>query len=158
MNKDSIVGHNVLTVLLAKNDNKDKLNMFFCPYTKNITTQYQGSVQTILPGFDPEGDPQIMVKPQRMEYKINIYYSFKNTDEEYIATNFWIQDQYFTNQIVKTYFCYNCQAPSIYFSNDNVVHFNNKSNVEKEKIFECANPNCKKKMRYLGIVKIKEVV
>ena len=158
MTKNTIVGHNVLTVLLAKASDNNHLNMFFCPYTKNITTQYQGSVETILPGFNPDADPQIMVKPQRMEYNMNIYYSFKETDKKYEATNFWIQDQYFRDAEVKQYFCYNCQAPSIYFTSDRAVHFNTKADVEKDKVFECANKNCRKKFRYLGIVAIQKVL
>src|SRR3990167_1985851 len=91
----SIVGKNVITVLLTKPHDSNQLRMFFDPYTRNITTQYQGEVSAILPGYDPNETPQVMIRPQRMEYGFNIQYSFREGKKQSDTVDFYIQDQYF---------------------------------------------------------------
>lgn len=148
---------NVLTVLYAKPSEKKK-KMFFCPYTKNITTNYVGTVKAILPGYDPDEDePQTMIRPQRMAYDMDIQYTFKIAGDTGNTVDFWIQDQYFMKDVIRTYHCYNCQAPNLYYAGNKTVMFNNKSDVKKGQAFNCINPLCKENFTYHGIVKITEV-
>lgn len=116
-NNHFITGVNVLTVMISNPSENDKLKRkaFFCPYTKNITFTYQGNVDSIQPGYDPDDTPQIFVYPQRMTYGMNINYTFKESKKNSDSIDFWIQDQYFNEVDVKTYHCSNCQAPSLYF-------------------------------------------
>ena len=154
-----VSGQNVLTVLLAKPYNPRQMKMFFCPYTQNITSQYQGEVLSIFPGFDPDDTPQVIVRPQRLGHSANIHYSFKFNDmsEDNSNVNFWLQDQYFDEIPVKTYFCFNCQAPQLYFSNQKVVLFQSKKDLNKGESFACVNPFCKQNLTFLGMVKINPV-
>ena len=155
----NLIGKNVLTVLLSKAEESRRVKMFFCPYTRNITSQYQGEVQAIMPGFDPDENPQIIIRPQRLEHSANIQYSFKFVENEEVkGVDFWIQDQYFDNIPVKTYFCFNCQAPQLYFTKDKIVAFQSKADIEKGDSFSCVNPYCKQSLTFLGIVKINPVV
>lgn len=151
----SLAGNNVLTVLLSKSDDKYQTKAFFCPYTQNITVTYQGEVKAIMPGFDPEESPQVMIKPLRTAYTENIHYTFVNTfaTKEKI-TDFWIQDQYFMDLPIKTYFCFNCHVEQLYFSSNKVVHFDSKADIKKGERFTCRNPLCKQQLAYQGIVKI----
>lgn len=151
----TIEGQNVLTVLLTKAQDVMRMKMFFCPYTKNITTQYQGDVVSIQPGYDPQETPQVMIRPQRMEYGYNIQYSFREAHQRGDSVHFWIQDQYFQNIPVKTYYCYNCQGPQLYFSDDKAVSYHTKAEIQMGDSYECVN--CKTKMTYLGIVAIKNI-
>lgn len=156
-NNYSITGVNVLTVLVSRPTDKLKRNAFFDPYTRNITTTYRGNVEAIFPGYDAEDVPQVMVYPQRMPYGMNINYTFKETETIGEGVDFWIQDQYFNDVAVKTYYCYNCQAPNLYFSESKVVHFSSKQDLDTGESFKCKNPHCEKDFTYLGMVKIEEV-
>ena len=159
MNDHTITGVNVLTVFISKPTSEDKLKRkaFFDPYTKNITTTYRGNVEAIFPGYDAEDIPQVIIYPQRMPYKMNINYTFKETKDIGTTVDFWIQDQVFNDIAVKTYFCYNCQAPSLYFSKSKVVHFNSKADLLPGDSFKCINPYCKEDFTYLGLVRIEAV-
>jgi len=152
-----ITGQNVLTVLLSKPEQARQLKMFFCPYTRNITTQYQGEVTAIFPGYDPDETPQVMIRPQRLQHSANIFYSFISSGQNGDGVDFWIQDQYFDDIPIKTYHCFNCQAPQLYFSNNKVVLFQNKSDIKKGESYICSNPFCKESLTYRGMVKIKPV-
>lgn len=160
MNDHVINGVNVLTVFISKpsEEEKYKRNAFFCPYTTQITSTYQGKVMAILPGYDPEDTPQVLIYPQRMQYGMNINYTFKESTKGGDRVNFWIQDQYFNEEPIKTYFCQKCQAPSLYFSDNKVVHFNTKADIKPRENFECVNPYCKTKYTYLGMVRIDNIV
>ena len=153
----SIIGKNVLTVLLSSTDDVNRLKAFFCPYTQQITTTYQGEVQAILPGYNPEETPQVMIQPQRMKYHANINYSFRETYNKDASVSFWIQDQYFDENLVKTYYCFNCKNPQLLFSEDRVVLYKNKNELKNNQSFICDNINCKQSLNFLGIVKIKDV-
>lgn len=153
----TVEGQNVLTVLFAKAHDPKQMKMFFCPYTKNITTQYQGDVVSIQPGYDSTETPYVMIRPQRMEYGNNIQYSFRAVDKQDEVVKFWIQDQYFQNVPVKTYYCYNCQAPQLYFTDDRVVSYKNKADIPSGHSYSCDNPMCSTKLMYLGIVQIKSI-
>ena len=159
MNDHTITGVNVLTVFVSKPEKTEELKRkaFFDPYTRNITTTYRGNVEAIFPGFDAEDIPQVMVYPQRMPYGMNINYTFKETKDTGTTVDFWIQDQYFDETAVKTYHCYNCQAPSLYFSKSKVVHFNSKADLLPGDSFKCVNPYCKEDFTYLGMVTIQQV-
>ena len=151
----SIVGENVLTILLAGTQEQG-VKMFFCPYTQNKTLQYQGEVKAILPGFDAEESPQVILKPQRTPE--NIHYTFTDVPQDASNTvDFWIQDQYFIDTHIKTYFCFNCQISQLYFSSNKVVHFDSKAEVQRGERYTCRNPNCKQGLIYQGIVKIQQV-
>ena len=153
----TIRGQNVLTVLYTKAQDEKQLRMFFCPYTKNITTQYQGDISAIYPGFDSTETPQVMIRPQRMDYGYNIQYSFREVEKHGDEVQFWIQDQYFQNIPVKTYYCFNCQAPQLYFSDDKVVGYQNKSEILSGSSYLCINPLCRTHFMFLGIVKIQSI-
>jgi hypothetical protein len=150
---------NALTVLLAT-EKPTPLKMFFCPYTTSLTSNYKGQVSAILPGYDPEESPFVMVHPQRMKYGHDISYVFRETHEMGKTVDFWIQDQYFMEEVIRTYHCFNCQAPNLYFTGNKTVMFSDKSDVQKGQSFTCRNPICKTNMpvtfTYHGIVKITE--
>ena len=76
-----ITGKNVITVLVSKPPESETLTKktFYDPYTRNITLQYQGTVQAIYPGYDPLEVPQFIVKPQRSTQEQNVHYSFRVT-------------------------------------------------------------------------------
>ncbi len=156
---DSIIGENVLTVLYSKPPEGEELHrkMFFCPYTKNITVPYQGKVQAIEPGYDPEDTPQIFVLPAGLNKATKIRYTFRKTNLDGESVDFYIQDHYFKHVAVQPYHCYNCQAPNLYFSENRAVHFRTKADVKHGESFECINPLCKTKFTYHGIVAIREV-
>ena len=154
MYKD-IIGKNVLTVLVSKPPIEEtiRLRMFFCPYNQNQIMRYQGLVKVIYPGFDPEDTPQFIVKSVRVSD--NIQYSFKEgKEDESQSVNFWIQDQYFNDDNVRTYHCYNCQMTNLYFSGDKVIHYQSKADAKKGESFLCGNPMCKQVFTYLGMVRI----
>lgn len=153
-----ITGKNVLTVLVSKPSEEEVLikKKFYDPYSKNIVLQYQGKVQAIYPGYDPLETPQFIVRPQRMTN--NIHYSFREAKDINTSVDFWLQDQYFADNVVNTYFCWACQAPSLYFSHDKAVHFNTKAEVTVGQPYDCINPFCKQSHTYLGIVKILEMI
>lgn len=155
----TIVGENVLTVLFSKPQENEEIKkrVFFCPYTKNITVTYQGKVNAIIPGYDPTDTPQVMIRPQRMPHGYNIQYTFKETNTAGENVDFWIQDQYFVEEAVKTYFCFNCQAPQLYFSRTKAVFFNTKADIKAGTSYNCSNPYCKQPLMFLGIVAIKEI-
>ena len=153
-----ITGKNVITVLVSKPPEGETLTKktFYDPYTRNITLQYQGTVQAIYPSYDPLEVPQFIVKPQRSTQEQNVHYSFRVTSQLNLSVDFYLQDQYFADDVVNTYFCYNCQAPNLYFGHNRVVHFNTKADVKKNEVYECINPMCKQSQTYLGMVKILE--
>lgn len=157
----SIIGDNTLTVLVAKPEPEQSLNkrMFFCPYTKCITLTYQGQVKAIYPGSDPEETPQFVVRPQRIDYNYNINYSFRESQDREKTINFWIQDQYFRDEDVKLYHCFNCQAPQLYFTGNKAVRFPNKADIKKGESYQCSNPNCLESLpfTFMGIVAIRNV-
>jgi len=157
MKEHTIIGTNVLTVLLSKTDEINKLKAFFCPYTQSITSTYQGEIKAILPGYNPEETPQVMIQPQRMKYHMNIHYSFRETADTGNTINFWIQDAYFEETPIRTYFCCICQFPQLYFSKNKVVFYENKADVSKGQEYTCGNPHCKESYTYLGIVQITDV-
>lgn len=142
---------NILTVLMAKYQNAP-IKMFFCPYTKNPTLKYRGSVKAILPGCDPQEPFLMIIHPRRTHENIN--YFFVETEQQSETVDFYIQDQYFVEQVIRTYHCYNCQAPNLYFAGNKTVMFSNKSDVKKGQSFNCINPLCKKNYTYHGIVKL----
>lgn len=153
-----ITGKNCLTVLVSKPPEEETTTKrtFYCPYTKNITLQYQGVVQAIYPGYDPNEVPQFIIKPQRSTQEQNVHYSFRETSQVNLSVDFYLQDQYFADDVVNTYYCYNCQAPNLYFGHDKVVHFNTKAEVKKSEAYQCINPMCLQSYNYLGMVKILE--
>ena len=156
MYKD-VVGKNILTVLVSKPPIEEtiRLRMFFCPYNQNQITRYQGLVKVIYPGFDPEDTPQFIVKSVRVSD--NIQYSFKEGKEDESQTvNFWIQDQYFNDDNVRPYHCFNCQMPQLYFSGNKVVFKDTKADLKTGQSYECGNPMCRTNLTYLGIVRILE--
>ena len=156
MYKD-IVGQNILTVLVTKPIDSEniQLKMFFDPYSKSHTMQYRGQVLAIYPGFDIEETPQFIIRPQRLDK--NIHYSFREVKTDGDVVDFWIQDQYFMDDPVKTYYCYNCQAPQLYFNKDKVVFFQSKADLKRGESYQCINPLCKENLKFMGIVQIKDV-
>lgn len=156
----AIAGQNVLTVLLAEPEEKEYFKMFFCPYTKNRTAQYQGQVKALLPGFDPLEYPQVAILPHRMDHGYNLHYTFKETSQKSPTIDFWIQDQYFMDAAIKTYFCFNCQSPQLYFAGNKAVHYESKADIKRGESYKCTNPLCKEKstFTFLGIMKITEVL
>lgn len=147
-----IRGTNALTVFFTKDKDVNKTKLFFCPYRKNITGKYQGKISEIQPGFNPENSPQFFVRPQRQKHEDNISYIFTPTTNSHDSIYFWIQDQYFNDTPVKTYFCVNCQAPQLYFDDKKAVMYESKAKLEKTKTYKC--DNCKEKFTYMGIVQI----
>lgn len=153
----TVAGQNALTVLLSRDEDKTRLRMFFCPYSKNVTTQYRGHVRAIYPSYDIDETPQVMIRPQRMEYGKNIQYSFMFTNTVSDTVDFYLQNQYFDPELVKQYYCYNCQAPNLYFSDDKVVMFQTKNTIHAGDSYDCVNPFCKQKYTYLGMVHIEKI-
>lgn len=152
----SIIGKNILTVLVSKPlpEEIHEKKVFFCPYTKNITLQYQGQVQAIYPSYDPDETPQFIIHPQRTAGNIN--YSFRATSQNNSSVDFWIQS-YPADDMIKPYHCFNCQAQSLYFNKDKVVHFQSKAEVKKGDRYSCVNPFCKKNQTFLGVVYILDI-
>jgi len=150
---NSIVGVNVLTVLISKADEINKLKAFFCPYSRNMTQKYLGQVTAIYPGYDAEETPQFIVRPQR-EYR-NINYSFREASNIAETISFWIQDQYFNQEPVKTYYCINCQNPQLYFTDNKAVYYKNKAELKSGDNYIC--DNCKESLTFMGIVAIRDV-
>ena len=148
----SLLGKNALTVFLS--ESKDEgLKMFFCPYTRNNVVQYTGNVEIIYPGYDVGARPNVIIRPQKLAG--NIHYVFTNTkDREVDEVSFWIQYRTFDVDGVRTYYCHNCQAPQLYFSQDKAVRHDNKSDVRSEDEFVCPNPNCGEKFKYMGLVSV----
>jgi len=153
----SIVGQNALTVMFTKPSVGEELQqkMFFDPYSRNPTTQYQGTVVAILPGYDATDSPQIMIRPQRTAK--NIHYIFKESEQESKTVDFWIQDQYFVDDVIKPYHCFNCQMFQLYFSGNKVVFHDTKADVKPGQSYNCQNPMCSMSLTFLGIVKILEL-
>lgn len=151
----TIRGTNALTVLVSASESKLKTKMFFCPYRRNIVLKYQGDVVSIQPGFNPELSPQFYVRPQRQEYSDNISYVFIPTRETGDSVLFWIQDQYFDTEDLRTYRCYNCQAPQLYYNDREAVDYKTKKTIKQNTNYLC--DNCKESLTYMGIVKIKKL-
>lgn len=149
----TIRGTNALTVLVSSSTVRLQTKMFFCPYRKNIVLKYQGNVISIQPGYDPEITPQFYVRPQRQSRQDNINYIFTPTKIEEDSVLFWIQDQYFDTKDVRTYNCYNCQAPQLYFDERKAVNYKTKVELEPNTRYKCSN--CSESLTYMGIVKIK---
>ena len=150
----SVAGQNVLTVLLSSDEDTHRMRMFFDPYSRNITPQYQGKVAAILPSYDADETPQVMIRPQRMKYGINIQYSFRPTSTKSDTVDFYLQDQYFDYDTVKTYFCFHCQAQLLNFGKEKVVQYEAKNEIHAGDSFACINEFCKQKYTYLGMVQI----
>lgn len=145
-----IVGKNALTVFIGESE-VENLNMFFCPYTRNNVVQYTGEVEIIYPSFDANFEPKIIIRPQKLSK--NIHYVFATTtDKPSNLSSFYIQNREYTGDPIQVYYCYNCQAPQLYFSGNKTVLFNNKKEIKNGDEYIC--PNCKKKMKYLGTVSI----
>lgn len=140
---------NALTVILSQSDS-DNLNMFFCPYTRSNVAQYHGLVSAIIPGYDKVQNPNVIIRPQKLAE--NLHYVFLNGKTKDI-TNFWIENNVLSN-MVKPYFCFNCQAPLLYFSNDKVVNYHTKKEVKSGEELVCHNPNCKCKTTFMGKVDV----
>jgi hypothetical protein len=152
----SLIGKNALTVFLSESKS-DNLNMFFCPYTRNNVVQYVGNVEVIYPSYDTVQQPNVIIRPQKLSK--NIHYIFTNTkDKPSDSTSFYIQHRTFDEPTVQVYYCYNCQAPQLYFSDDKVVKFDNKSDVKIGDEYVCSNPLCKTHLKYLGTVSISNPV
>jgi len=150
----SLFGKNALTVFLA-DSLSDNLNMFFCPYTRNNVAQYVGSVEIIYPSYDTVQKPNIILRPQKLSK--NIHYTFFSTkDKESEVSEFYIQYRTFDDDPVQVYYCYNCQAPQLYFSENKVVDFKSKHELKKGDEFVC--PNCKKRLKYIDTVSISNPV
>ena len=146
----SLVGKNALTVFLSESTDNN-LKMFFCPYTRNNVVQYTGSVEIIYPGYDSIKKPNVIIRPQKLSQNIN--YIFTNTrDREVDYASFWIQYRTFDVENIHTYHCFNCQAPQLYFSDNKVVKYDNKSEVKHESEYLCSN--CKRRFKYMGMVSI----
>ena len=148
----SIVGKNALTVFLSESAQND-LKMFFCPYTRSNVVQYTGDVEAIHPGYDSDITPNVIIRPQKLAK--NIHYIFTSTKDNPVdKIPFYIQYRTFDESMVQVYYCYNCQAPQLYFSNDKTVLFGNKSELKSGDEYICPNPNCRKKLLYMGTVAI----
>lgn len=151
----TVHGTNALTVLVAPSEEKVKLRtkIFFCPYRKNIVLKYTGEVDSIRPGYDPTVNPQFFIRPQRQVYHDNINYIFNTVEsEEEDHGLFWIQDQYFDDEAIRSYYCYNCQAPQLSFGGQKVVDYKTKKELKQNTTYLC--DNCKQSLTYMGIVKI----
>jgi hypothetical protein len=145
--------------MVAKPHDEDiRKRMFFCPYTGNKTMAYRGIVKAIFPGYDAQ-ETQFYSRPQRTPENIN--YSFLKTDEQGSSVSFWIQDQYFMKDVIRTYKCFNCQAPQLYYAGNKTVMFSNKKDIKPGDSYNCANPLCELKdkdsLTFLGIMKIAPV-
>ena len=149
----TVRGTNALTVLVSPSDNKLQTRMFFCPYRKNIVLKYQGEVNSIQPGFNPVINPQFFIRPQRQAYEDKIDYVFVSTPTKDPTSMFWIQDQYFDTKEIRTYYCYNCQAPQLYFDDHKAVSYKTKVELKQNTTYLC--DNCKQSLTYMGIVKIR---
>ena len=149
----TVRGTNALTVLVAPSEDRLQTRMFFCPYRKNIVLKYQGEVASIRPGYNPEITPKFYVRPQRQARSDNINYIFTAILEGDDSTLFWIQDQYFDTKDVRTYNCYNCQAPQLYYDEHKAVDYGTKVELKPNTTYVC--PNCGARLTYMGIVKIK---
>lgn len=147
-------GTNALTVLVAPSEEIEKTKMFFCPYKKNIVLKYQGNVVSIQPGYNPKDSPMFFVRPQRQAYNDNINYIFRSAVKKDISTVFWIQDQYFDGDPIRTYHCHSCQAPQLYFDNRKAVDYNSKKELNANTEYLCNN--CRASMTFMGIVAIRE--
>jgi len=146
----SLIGKNALTVLLTESID-ESLKMFFCPYTRNNVSQYIGNVEVIFPGYDTNQNPSVITRPQRLAKNIN--YVFTNTKgKQSDSTSFWIQYRLFDEAILQVYYCSNCQAPQLYYSDTKVVNHCNKSELKHGDEYVC--PNCKNKFKYMGTVNI----
>ena len=115
---------------------------------------YAGKVISIRPGYDPEKTPQFYVRPQRQAHGDNINYIFIDSKDKEDSVLFWIQDQYFDTKKVKTYHCYNCQAPQLLYNENYAALYRTREKIEKNTTYAC--DNCKESLTYMGIVKIKE--
>ncbi len=146
----SLVGKNALTVFLSESSHND-LNMFFCPYTQNNVAQYTGDVEIIYPGFDPLRNPQVILRPQRLSK--NIHYIFSGAKNKTAKrTTFWIQFRTFEEEKFRNYYCYNCQAPQLYYNDGKAVRAKDKIELNAGDHFACTN--CEKKFKYMGIVEV----
>lgn len=154
---NNLIGQNVLTVLVSKPQGETHLKAFFCPYTQSLTQQYLGQVTAIYPSYDPDEMPQFIVRPQRTGE--NIHYSFRESASNNPTISFWIQDQYFNDAPVKTYHCFNCRNPQLYFTDNKVVLYKNKAEVKRNESYKCDNINCKEdfNVTFMGIVQIRDV-
>lgn len=148
----SLVGKNALTVFLSESKDND-LKMFFCPYTRNNVAQYVGKVESIYPSYDPLRNPQAILRPQKLSK--NLHYIFTHTKtRKGDSTSYWIQYRTFDEASLRTYYCHNCQAPHLYFSDNKVVKYGDKSEVKSGNEYICPNPLCKKKLKYMGLVTV----
>ena len=152
----TIIGKNILTVLVSKPPLEEihRKKVFFCPYSKSITLQYQGQVQAIYPSYDPDETPQFIVHPQRTADNIN--YSFRATPQNNSSVDFWIQS-YPVDDVIKPYHCFNCQMFQLYFSGNKVVFHDTKADVKPGQSYNCQNPMCKINLTFLGVVKILDI-
>ena len=148
----SIIGKNALTVFLS-DSNENDLKMFFCPYTRSNVVQYTGDVEAIHPGYDSDVTPNVIIRPQKLVK--NIHYIFTATkDKANDLVPFYVQYRTFDESMVQVYYCYNCQAPQLYFDDKKAVLFGNKSELKNGDEYVCPNPNCRKKLKYMGTVEI----
>ena len=152
---------NILTVLYAKPVDT-KRRMFFCPYTKGLTVRYAGQVKAILPGTDPKDTQFVAAATHRLPYDQDIQYTWQPVQTESVGVDFWIQDQYFMKEVIRTYHCFNCQMPQLYFAGNKTVMYGNKSDVKVGDAIKCQNPTCELKkndipLTFMGIVKIAPV-
>ncbi len=150
-----VKGTNALTVLVSPTEEKQKTKIFFCSYRRNIVLKYNGNVTAIQPGFDPNESPQFFVRPQRQNHSDNINYIFKPVEKIDKSTLFWIQWQYFDDDGVRKYYCYNCQAPQIYFDDQKAVDYKTQKELKTNTTYLC--DNCKISLTFMDIVKIMSV-
>jgi len=147
----SLVGKNALTVFLSKSED-DGLKMFFCPYTRNNVSQYLGNVEIIYPSYDTLRNPSVIIRPQKLSR--NIHYIFTETSDKTDSVSFWLQYRQFENTSLQSYYCHNCQAPQLYFSDEKAVNYKDKTELKDGDNYICSNPLCKQKLKYMGIVSI----
>ena len=149
-----VKGTNALTVLFSPIE-ETKTKMFFCPYRKNIVGKYIGQVVSIQPGYDPADSPLFFVWPQRQSFSDNIHYIFAGTQNKDNSTLFWVQWQYFDDSGVRTYHCFNCQAPQLYFDELKAVDYKTKKELKTNTPYLC--DNCKINLTFMDIVKITSI-